>query len=324
MHRMNRFSTNRRAITCAAALALATTGCGDSRPAGGAPDREGPPRVYTDSYPLAYMTARIGSDHITVHLPVSEGVNPALWRPDDAAIRRYQQADLILLQGAGYARWVQTATLPPARTVDTAAAFSEHIMQVPDARVHSHGDGPPHAHAGPASNTWLDPTMALRHARVVERTLSRRFPDAAPAFADGLAQLEAELAALDAALVTALAPAKSVPLLASWPVYHYLEARFDLALEHLHWMPGRMPAAEAWAALDDRLEAHPAQHMLWPVEPVRPIVDALATRGIAVVVVDLADRPSPEGDFLAILSANAGRLAAAFAGAGKGEREAHR
>ena len=300
-------------IACAAALALLVAGCGEGARESSASPHEGPPRVYTDSYPLAYMAQRIGGERIAVHLPVPAGANPALWRPDDAVIRRYQAAELILLHGAGYARWVETAPLPRARTVDTSAAFRDRLLHVPDAQVHAHGDGPPHAHAGLASNTWLDPALAILHARAVAAALARRVPDAA-AFADGLAQLEADLTALDEAFAATLAPAAAVPLLASWPLYHYPAARFDLDLRTLHWTPGRMPAAGEWETLDALLDTHPARHMLWPVKPVPPIVEALTARGIAVVVFALADRPGPDGDFLATMSANAGRFAAAFGG----------
>ena len=38
--------------------------------------------------------------------------DPAFWKPDDAAIARFQTADLILRNGAGYAKWMKTVSLP--------------------------------------------------------------------------------------------------------------------------------------------------------------------------------------------------------------------
>ena len=56
--------------------------------------------VYTVNYPLAYFAERIAGDQARVVFPAPSDVDPAFWQPDRETIRTYQQADLILLNGA--------------------------------------------------------------------------------------------------------------------------------------------------------------------------------------------------------------------------------
>ena len=85
--------------------------------------------VYTVNYPLAYFAERIGGDRVRVSFPAPAEVDPAFWRPNADTIRRYQQADLVLLNGAGYARWVAHVSLPRRRSVDTSRAFRERWIE---------------------------------------------------------------------------------------------------------------------------------------------------------------------------------------------------
>ena len=56
------------------------------------------------NYPLQYFAERIGGEHINVVFPAPADVDPAYWMPDTPTITAYQQADLILLNGARYAK----------------------------------------------------------------------------------------------------------------------------------------------------------------------------------------------------------------------------
>ncbi len=61
------------------------------------------PIVYTVNYPLYYFASRIAGDAAEVVFPVPEDVDPAFWMPGTEEIAAFQKADLILLNGAGYA-----------------------------------------------------------------------------------------------------------------------------------------------------------------------------------------------------------------------------
>ena len=83
-------------------------------------DQGGPPQVYAVNYPLAYFAERIAGDSVQVVFPAPADVDPATWSPGIDAVAAFQQADLVLLNGAGYAGWVQRVTLSESRLVDTS------------------------------------------------------------------------------------------------------------------------------------------------------------------------------------------------------------
>ena len=94
-------------------------------------------------------------------LPVPENQDPAYWEPSGDQIAEFQSADLVLLNGADYAKWTLRATLPWSRTVVTCEGMEEELIEIPDAVVHSHGPEGEHSHAGLVSETWLDPDLAI-------------------------------------------------------------------------------------------------------------------------------------------------------------------
>ena len=65
--------------------------------------------VYTENYPLAYFAERVAGDLESVTFPAPQ------------TVAAYQGADLILRNGADYAKWAAKASLPFSRTVDKAS-----------------------------------------------------------------------------------------------------------------------------------------------------------------------------------------------------------
>jgi zinc transport system substrate-binding protein len=264
------------------------------------------PPIYTTNYPLYYFAARIAGEAADVRFPAPPDVDPAFWEPAPEIIQAYQNAALILLNGAGYEKWTERASLPLGKLVDTSAAFASGYIPLREAVTHSHGPTGQHTHAGFAFTTWLDPQLALRQAEAIRDALVRLLPQHQAALEERFRGLAADLTALDGEL--AQAAVSGTPLLASHPVYQYLERRYRLNLVSLHWEPGEMPPEEEWRRLEQILKRHRARVMLWEAEPARPIAARLAQSGVTPVVFDpCANRPAG-GDFLTVMRANAARL----------------
>lgn len=94
------------------AVALFASGCGSPDPAG-APasngDEAGKLSVHVVNYPLYYFAERIGGVRVHVEFPAPADIDPAFWSPDADTVAGFQAADLILLNGAGYAKWAGRA-----------------------------------------------------------------------------------------------------------------------------------------------------------------------------------------------------------------------
>jgi zinc transport system substrate-binding protein len=275
------------------------------------PEPANKPILYTTNYPLAYFARRIAGEAAEVRFPAPPGVDPAFWEPEAPVIEAYQQADLVLLNGAGYERWVDRATLAASRLVNTSAAFEADYIPLKDVVTHSHGPEGQHTHAGFASTTWLDPRLAQRQAEAIRDALIRLLPERRAALEQNFRSLANELAGLDRDLERLTAARR--PLVASHPVYQYLERRYGLDLVSLHWEPDRMPAAGEWRRLERLLNRHRARLMLWEAEPMEEIARRLAGYGVTVVVFDPCANVPREGDYLAVMRANLARLERALA-----------
>ncbi len=270
------------------------------------------PQVYVVNYPLQYFAERIGGEAVQVTLPAPGDEDPAFWKPDPGMIARYQGADLILQNGAGYAAWTATATLPMSTVLDTSRTFADRYIQIENAVTHTHGPEGDHSHGSTAFTTWLDPTLALEQARAIAAALQARFPGLQQDFRGRFQALERDLLELDRDLASVVAADPRRPLLGSHPVYQYLARKYALNLHSVHWEPDEMPDDGEWENLQTLLAEHPAKVMLWEEEPIREVSERLRGRGVESLVFDPCGNVPEQGDFLVVMRQNVQNLRRAF------------
>ena len=301
----------RNTLILAIPALLIACGGGDSQPATGE-SASGLPVVYTVNYPLQHFAQRIGGDLVQVEFPAPADEDPAFWTPDAEAIAGYQSADLILLNGATYAKWLAVVSLPQSRMVNTSAGFEDRHIHMQSAVTHSHGPGGEHSHEGTAFTTWLDPTLAVEHARAIEDAFSARWPDHTQAFAAGFGALEADLLALDQQLAEVVALDPDKDFLASHPVYQYLTRRYDLHLHAVQWEPGEAPSPAMWRELQTLLRDHSAEWMLWEGEPLAATAAKLRELGVEPIVFNQCGNVPESGDYLSVMAENVANLRTAY------------
>lgn len=270
--------------------------------------------VYTVSYPLQYFTERVGGAHVDVSFPVPDETDPSAWKPDADAIASYQQADLILLNGASFAKWVATATLPESKLVDTSASFRERYIIIEGGLVHSHGPEGEHSHGETAATTWLDPNLAIEQAAAIRDALVAARPDRESAFHEGFAGLEADLAELDARIERSITGGEDVLIVGSHPVYQYLGRRYGVDIPSVQFDPGEYPDENGWHELEHLLEDHRATWMLWEKEPLARTSERLRELGVESAVFDPSSTRPVSGDYLAVMQSNADTIAEIFSG----------
>ena len=268
--------------------------------------------VYVVNYPLQFFAERIGGEHVNVVFPAPADVDPAYWMPDTPTIAAYQQADLILLNGAGYARWVNKATLPRFRMVITSAGFKEQYLETAEIPTHSHGSEGEHAHESLAFTTWIDFSFAAKQAKAIAEALSRKRTDLRHIFQKNYATLEKDLIALDITIKEVVSNNHARPLMVSHPVYDYFARRYGLNIRSVHWEPDDILTNEQMMELKSILKEHPAKWMIWEGEPVQASVDKLKTLGIDSLVFDPCGNVPQQGDFLTIMRQNVENLKPAF------------
>jgi zinc transport system substrate-binding protein len=270
------------------------------------------PTVYVVNYPLKYFTQRIAGNHVQVVFPAPPDEDPAFWKPDVETISAFQAADLIVINGATYAKWLEKTSLPKAKVVNTSAGFQEQYIEIKDSVTHSHGPAGEHAHTGTAFTTWLNFRFAAQQAKAIEAALSRLLPAQQATFAKQYASLEKDLMALDTSLEMLVDSQRTQPLVASHPVYQYFATRYGLNLQSVLWEPEVMPEDEQWNALQALLAKHPAKWMLWEGEPLAASVKKLQTLGVQSLVFDPCGNTPEQGDFLSVMQQNVVNLRQAF------------
>ncbi len=267
----------------------------------------GKPQVFTVNYPLAYFANRIGGELIAVHFPEING-DPAFWKPEAKDVRAFQGADLILLNGAAYAKWTTKTSLPESKIVNTSASFRDRFIEVDEIVAHQHGKGIDHSHAGTAFTTWLDLKQAEQQATAIRDTLIKLLPNSERAINNNFDALQRDLQALDTELREVAGKFGETPLAGSHPVYQYLAQGYDLQIRSVSWEPDKMPDANGWAALAAIRKEHPSKIMLWEGEPDRAIARKLMEQGVSSVVFNPCGNRPDGGDWLSVMRENVSRL----------------
>lgn len=154
-------------------------------------------RVVAASYPLQYLTQRIGGQKITVEFPVPRGQDPKTWSPKVDAIQDLQSADLVVVNGPGaaYAKWLVRVSLLDSRICNSVDALgTKDYIMVPDYQiVHSHGPEGEHSHEYMVPYAWLDPSVAKKQATAIAKSLEKTYPGLADDFRENLASLHKDL-----------------------------------------------------------------------------------------------------------------------------------
>lgn len=239
--------------------------------------------VYTVNYPLQYFAQRIAGERADVIFPVPRGIDPAFWNPDAKSVSAYQKSDLILLNGANYAKWVNRVSLPRLRLVNTSRTFAENYIHVESEMTHSHGGGADHAHARVAFTTWLDMQQSIQQAESIQQALIKKRPQFKVEFDNNFENLKSDLLSLDAELKSIVSNNQNQTLLASHSVYQYLARRYGVNLHSVMWEPDVSPNQSQWKQLENLALRHAAKLMIWESKPEAES-ERLKQMGISSVV----------------------------------------
>jgi len=286
--------------------------CGGADVAGTGDPLEDRPVVYATNHPLAHVAERLAGDAIDLRFPAADAGDPAHWTPDEATLAAMQDAELILLNGAGYEPWAATAALPFAATVDTTAGVADRLVAVEDSETHRHGPEGAHSHGGTAFTTWLDPELFAAQTRSVADALVRLLPDRRAGIERRLAELERDLAGLRSLCEEIRERDLGHLVIGSHPVYQYLAQATGLRVHALHWEPDTMPGDDEWTALAELVDEDPPIAFCWEAEPDPAIAARLAEVTDAAQIVFPPCATPPDGDLIPVLEGAYGDLLSAL------------
>jgi zinc transport system substrate-binding protein len=260
--------------------------------------------VISVNYPLHYFAQRIGGELVDTQYPVPPDVDPAYWEPSPEDIILYQEADLILLNGAGYAKWIEKVSLPPSKMIITSLPLQEKYIELSGGQTHSHGPEGEHEHKGYAFTTWLDFRFAIMQANEVCKVFTKLLPESERTFKSNLDLLKNDLSDLNRTMVAAAINYEGTTLLASHPVYQYLSKGYNLKIQSFHWEPDQIPDELMWEEFEKVLASSKATIMLWEDTPLPEVSDRLTSLGVKIIVFNPCGNAPTDGDFISVMNEN--------------------
>lgn len=260
--------------------------------------------VYTVNYPLYYFAQRIGGGWVDVRFPAPANVDPAYWNPDAETILAYQQADIILRNGASYAKWIDKVTLPASKLYNTSSSIPQSLIIIEGETTHSHGAEGKHAHGKQAFTTWLNPKLAISQAEAILQVFAQKMPEHAANFEEQFQKLKKDLLALDAEIAKVVAKNPNKPVLFSHPVYQYFEKRYSINGQSLHWDTDEYPTANMWHDFEHLQEHQAAKVMIWEGKPGKEVVEELNKHGITSIVFKPCGNAPDSGDYMMVMKVN--------------------
>lgn len=260
-------------------------------------------KVFAVNYPLFYFAERIGGPHVELIYPIPNDVDPAYWVPRED-LDKIQNADLILTNGANYAKWMEKVSLPASKVINTSEAFAEQYIKLAEGTTHSHGGAGEHVHYGFAFTTWLDFKIATGQAKAVLNALMLKMPHAKETFIGNFEKLKSELLALDAKMTALSTKLPKKAIFASHPVYQYLGEAYGLTIISEHWEPGEEPTTVQWSEFKHNLDHNPANIMLWEGTPTDETRSKLQSLGVNSILFSPSANTPATGDFMSIMNQN--------------------
>jgi zinc transport system substrate-binding protein len=291
--------------TALLALLVALLAACSEKPLPIAPPATSAPYLVAVNSPLQYFAERLLDETVEVQLLVPAGTDPAQWEPSVEDVLQLQGAELVLLNGAGYSRWLDKVTLGSNKLVVTSGPARKQWIELEGQVTHSHGPGDEHAHGGYAFTTWMDMSLAQVQARAVADALIKHWPQKQATVTGNLDGLIDDIEALDAGYREQATRLADRQIIYSHPVYQYFERRYNLPGHSLHWEPGVMPTEAQWQELEQLRSGNSL--FVWEGAPEDNIAKRMAAMGIAFVVIDPGANTG-EHDWLTVQRNNLERL----------------
>jgi zinc transport system substrate-binding protein len=266
------------------------------------------PRIASVNYPLHYFSQRIGDYSIVAIFPIPASEDPAFFNPGAGDIEIFQSSDIIFLNGAGYAGWVNKVSLPERKFVNTSESFSDRYIKDEGAISHSHGPEGEHEHEGYAFTTWLDMKNAKDQASNVYASLRALTPDDGSGMTANYELLIQQLDSLDSNLKNVLDPFMGATVFASHPVYQYLGSGYGLNIKSEHWEPDQNVSDDVWSSFLEKIDPADLKLMLWEDDPSEATASRLEAAGFQIVVFRPCGNVPESGDFIETMNENVENL----------------
>jgi len=177
-------------------------------------------KVLASFYPLYEFTKIIGGERIDVSTIIPPGIEPHDWEPTIQDLQKMQNADMIVINGAGLEPWITklVSINPNILIVDTSSGIPllEKGKHVFDNKIQND----PHV--------WLDPVLAKKQIQNIANGLAKIDPQNADYYQENTNVYNTKLNLLDNKIRNELAVCIKKDFLAFHDAFSYFANEYDL------------------------------------------------------------------------------------------------
>ncbi len=171
-------------------------------------------------YPLYEFTKEIGKERIDVSIIVPTGMEPHDWEPRIQDLQKMQDADMIMINGAGFEGWVDdfVTNNPNVLVVDT----SEGIELMERSKIYEHAESNKDPHI------WLNPILAKKQVQNIANGLMKLDPEHTQYYQENANTYNTKLDLLDNKIRTELSDCSKKDFIAFHDAFSYFAKEYDL------------------------------------------------------------------------------------------------
>jgi zinc transport system substrate-binding protein len=188
--------------------------------------------VIASFYPLYEFASRVAGDRAEVSSLVPAGIEPHDWEPTAEDMSRGRSADVLVINGAGFERWINDMNAKVIANTSEGIEFDYKEENETGDDEHGHEGGA--AVVGVNPHVWLDPMLAKYQIDKIRNVMARSDQANSDYYNQNADQFSAELDSLDAFIRSELADCDKSDFIAFHDAFIYFSERYGLRQHSIH------------------------------------------------------------------------------------------
>ncbi len=252
-------------------------------------------KVLVSFYPLYEFTKAIGGERIDVSIIVPAGIEPHDWEPTIQDLQKMQDADMIVINGAGFETWLDdfVTSNPNVFIVDT----SKGIELLEGSQIHHENEDGERDKSNKDPHIWLNPVLAKKQVQNMANGLIELDPENANYYQKNVDVYNLKLDLLDNKIRTELSTCDKKDFIAFHDAFSYFANEYDL---NQYTIVGVDANAEPTAVTLQKIIQNAQNlglHIIYTEESVNPrisevIADEIDGQVLVLSPIEIADNNS--------------------------------
>lgn len=189
-------------------------------------------KVVTSFYPLYDFASHVAGDRAEVSSLVPPGVEPHDWEPTLGDVTRAREADLLVINGAGFESWVDG--IGARAVINTSEGLELAHEEEREGEAEHEEAEDEHGHGGVDPHIWLDPVLAKHQVDVIRAALVRADPAGTGYYSENAEQFSQELDGLDSFIKEELSSCEKSDFISFHDAFSRFAERYGLVQHSIH------------------------------------------------------------------------------------------